>query len=222
MSLEHSVEACVNLHQSLRKGERLRRLAKGIGYAEKIFLEKVWIPIFGHMDHLHPEYEVKDFKDAYRYIDFAYVHHWLRIAIEIDAFGTHHRDMTRDQFADERDRQTDLIIDGWKVVRFSLDRIRDNPRACQRRLQNLVGKYLIEWQRLKDMSLEEREIIRMSRRLGRNLKLKDVREWIKISSPYAKKLLHGLVAKGELLPVSGTQRITAYRLVTKQYDGLMD
>lgn len=222
MSFEHSVEAWVNLHQSLRKGERLRRLTKGLGYSEKLFLEKVWFPIFGHMDHLHPEYEVTDFRDAYRYIDFAYVHHWLRIAIEIDPFGTHLRDMTRDQYSDERDRQNDLIIDGWKVIRFSLDRIRDNPRACQRRIQNLIGKYLVEWQRLKDMSLEEREIIRMARRIKRDMKVQDVKEWLHISSPYAKKLLFALVNKGELQPASGTQRITTYRLVSNQYDCLLD
>ncbi|MEX1030427.1 MAG: DNA-binding response regulator [Paenibacillaceae bacterium] len=222
MSLEHSVEMWINQHLSSRKGERHRRLVKGLGYSENMFLEKVWFPIFGQLDHLHPEYEVTDFKDSYRYIDFAYLHHWLRLAIEIDPFGTHHRDMSRDEFSDERDRQNDLIIDGWKVIRFSLDRIRDNPRACQRRLQNLIGKYLVEWQRLKEMSLEEREIIRMARRVRRDLKVRDVKEWLHVSSPHAKKLLFGLVSKKELHPTSGTQRITAFRLVSNQYDCLLD
>jgi len=222
MSFQHSVEAWVKNHQNIRKGERFRRIAKGLGYAEKLFLEKVWFPMFGHMDHLHPEYEVVDFKDSYRYIDFAYIHHLLRIAIEIDPFGTHLRDMTRDQYSDERDRQNDLIIDGWKVIRFSLDRIRDNPRACQRRIQNLIGKYLVDWQRLKEMSLEEREIIRIARRLQKDLKMQHIKDWLNISDPYARKLLHGLVKKGELAQASGTQRITAYRLMSNQYDYLLD
>jgi hypothetical protein len=222
MSFEHAVETWINQHLRVRKGERHRRLVKGLGYAEKYFLENVWFPLFGQLDHLHPEYEVTDFKDSFRYIDFVYVHQWLRLAIEIDPFGTHHRDMSRDEFSDERDRQNDLIIDGWKVIRFSLDRIRNNPRACQRRIQNLIGKYLIEWQRLKELSIEEREIIRLGHRVGRAIKAQDIKEWLHVSSPSAKKLLSGLVRKGELQPASGTQRITSFRLVSNQFDCLLD
>jgi len=222
VNLEQLVGSWLKQHISLRKGECRRRLLNGLGYAEMLFLEKVWIPVFGHLVDLHPEYEVTDFRDAFRYIDFAFIHHWLRIAIEIDPFGTHLRDMSRDQHSDDRDRQNDLVIDGWKVIRFSLDRIRDNPRACQRRLQNLIGKYLVEWQRLKELSLAEREIIRMATRVRREVKMQDVKTWLNISDPYAKRLLHGLVDKGELFPASGTQRITAYRLVSNNYEYLLD
>lgn len=54
------------------KGEAKRRLLKGHGFSEKMFLEKVWWPAVGHFRQLHPEYEVSDFRDGARYLDFAY------------------------------------------------------------------------------------------------------------------------------------------------------
>lgn len=41
-----------------------------------------WRPSFQTFDHLHPEYEVFDYKDGYRYIDFTYILPYVRLAIE--------------------------------------------------------------------------------------------------------------------------------------------
>lgn len=39
-----------------RKGEARRRLAEGHSHAEKLMLQHIWHPAFGHFNHLHPEY----------------------------------------------------------------------------------------------------------------------------------------------------------------------
>ncbi|MBB3112067.1 hypothetical protein FHS18_004145 [Paenibacillus phyllosphaerae] len=44
--------------------ENRSRLAAGLGYAERLFIERVWLPAFNKLDNLHPEYEIKDFKDG--------------------------------------------------------------------------------------------------------------------------------------------------------------
>lgn len=123
------------------KGERKRRLSNGLGYAEKLFAALIWWHSFGNLHGLHAEYEVRDFKNGVRFLDFAFIMDLLRICIEIDAFGTHHRDVDRWQFADNLTRQNDLVIDGWRVLRFSLDDIKENPRLVQRQLQQAIGKW---------------------------------------------------------------------------------
>src|SRR5690349_20852918 len=79
----------INEHLKSRKGEDYRRLAEGHDYGERLFATKVWLPIVGHFEHLHPEYAVTDFRDQQRYVDFAYIREPYRICIEIDGFGPH-------------------------------------------------------------------------------------------------------------------------------------
>ncbi|WP_199621560.1 hypothetical protein [Paenibacillus alkalitolerans] len=74
-------------HKSKSEGERLRRLEEGHGEPEKLFLENVWWPVVGSLDDLHPEYEVVDFKGGKRYLDFAYIRRYYKIALEILGFG---------------------------------------------------------------------------------------------------------------------------------------
>lgn len=59
-------------HLANREGERYRRLQEGHGHAEQLFLQQVWWPAFGGFTDLHPEYEVKDFRDGTRFLDFAF------------------------------------------------------------------------------------------------------------------------------------------------------
>lgn len=83
-----------------KKGEDRRRLSKEPGYSEKLFLEKVWFPVFHHFDFLFPEYEVEDYIDGKRYLDFAYIRDTLRLAIEIDGYKKPVSQATRVQFSD--------------------------------------------------------------------------------------------------------------------------
>lgn len=73
MRFEEEYEKFVHYHLKQRKGERMRRLKEGHGYAEKLFAERVWWPAFEKFRDLHPEYEVFDFKDGHRYLDYAFI-----------------------------------------------------------------------------------------------------------------------------------------------------
>lgn len=125
----------------LSSGERKRKLLEGPGHSEKLFVSRVWWPAFGNFDFLHPEYEVSDFKDGTRFLDFAYLRQGLRLCIEIDPYGTHWSKISRWQYDDNLDRQNDLILDDWKVLRFSKDMVQDNPRHCQLKIQQALGKW---------------------------------------------------------------------------------
>jgi hypothetical protein len=219
---EQAYERFMQYHLSKRTGERLRRLEKGHQYGEKLLLQNAWYPAFGHFENLHPEYEVRDFRHGVRFLDAAFVHEGFRVSLESDGFGPHLRDISRDAFSDERDRQNDLVIDGWKVIRFSVDRLLHQPRECQRRLQQLMGKCLGEWEMLKGLTLEEKEIVRKALRLSRPIKAEDVQQCLGVSDRSARKWLQILVSKRVLLSHSGTHRIHSYRLMSDQYGLLLD
>jgi len=219
---EQAYEKFMKDHLHRRTGERLRRLKQGHQYGEKLLLEHVWYPAFGHFEKLHPEYEVRDFRSGVRYLDAAYVHDGFRIALEADGYSPHYREISRDMFADERDRQNDLVIDGWRILRFSVDRLKQQPRDCQRRLQQLMGKCLGEWEMQKGLGLEERELVRKAMRLGGMIKIADAQECLGVSDRTAQKWLQVLLKKRILIPHSGRTRIHSYLLVSNQYGMLLD
>jgi hypothetical protein len=171
--LHHALESLLTQHLAIRKGERFRRLKDGHGHAEKLFLQQVWWPAFGHFNDLHPEYEVKDFRDGTRFLDFALLRHSLKLAIEIDGYGSHSSQISRTQFADQWIRQNHLIIDGWKILRFSYDDVKDRPRMCEQILQQFMGRFLGGTsQQSYTMNYIEKEVFRYALTLSRPFYLK--------------------------------------------------
>jgi very-short-patch-repair endonuclease len=55
-------------------------------------------------------------------LDFAYVAH--KVAIECDGFSTHG---SRLAFEDDRRRQNFLVLEGWRVLRFTWRQITSSP-----------------------------------------------------------------------------------------------
>lgn len=213
MKFDDAYKEYMDWHQQKRKGERLRRLQEGHGHAEKLFLENVWWPAFGQFNYLHPEYEVSDFKDGSRYLDFAYIRRSFLVAIEIDGFGPHARNLNRWQFADQLHRQNHLMIDGWKVIRFAYDEVNEKPRNCQQTLQQLFGRWLGDGTSVAEATFMEKEVVRLALRLTRAITPKDVCDCLGIERRYAGRLLQGLVRKGWLQTESGKDRIRSYRLI---------
>jgi len=126
--------------QTYGTNERKKRFNNMDHHAEKMFLEKVWWPSFRNFAGLSAEYEVKDFKDGRRYLDFAFHTAGYKICIEIDGYGPHWKDIDQQKFADHLIRQNHLVLDGWIVLRFSYDDVKDRPRRCQQIIQQLLGK----------------------------------------------------------------------------------
>lgn len=122
-----------------RKGEARRRLEEGHGQAERAFVENVWWPAVGSLAGLEAEFEIRDYKDGVRYLDFAYRLGSMRVCLEVDGFGPHWRDINRRQFADQWVRQNHLVLDGWTVLRFAYDDVMDRPRQCQQMILQLLG-----------------------------------------------------------------------------------
>ncbi|WP_245608658.1 hypothetical protein [Saccharibacillus sacchari] len=100
-------------HLACRNGERRDRLKRGHLYAEKTFCEHVWWPLQENFDHLHPEYEVLDWRSQRYFCDFVWIKSDTKIAIEIKGYGAHVQDMDRRKFCNELNRETFLTAMGF-------------------------------------------------------------------------------------------------------------
>lgn len=201
------------MHIKARRGERQRRISAGRAHAEKLFAETVWFPAAGSFEFLHPEYEVSDFKDGTRYLDFAYVRAGIKVCIEIDGFSSHGRDADRVKFSDDRTRQNHLVIDGWTVLRFSYDDIKEKPRQCQQIILLLLGKLLGNWPGPDaELSYIEKEAVRFAA-LNKGLLIPGkLCVHLRMGRRRTMKLIGDLVDKDWLAPATGTSRIRSYRL----------
>ncbi|MBD8069831.1 DNA-binding response regulator [Bacillus sp. PS06] len=212
MGFEEEYQNFLNVHFQVRTGERLRRLQEGHNQAEMLFLKQVWWPLFFHFKYLHPEYEVDDFKDGKRYLDFAYIRPGIRICIEVDGYGPHLKNISRWQFSDNLERQNQLVIDGWTVVRFSYDQVSEKPRRCQQIVQQVIGQWLGDELDLTSLSIVEKEVIRLVVRKGEAIFPKEVEKYLKLSDKTVRNVLTQLVDKKMLIPASGIKRVRSYRL----------
>jgi very-short-patch-repair endonuclease len=79
-----------------------------------------------------PQHEVVIEGRRYR-IDLCYPH--LRLAIEVDGFGVHG---SRAAFEADRARQNDLVLAGWRVLRFTWRQLRDDPAGVVAQLRAAI------------------------------------------------------------------------------------
>lgn len=211
------------LHNQLkeRQGEARRRLEEGHSMAEWLFLEKVWWPAVGHFHGLIAEYELRDFRDGVRFVDFAYLVGGgaPKVCLEVDGFGPHWRDITRRQFADQWMRQNHLVLDGWKVLRFAYDDLNERPRQCQQIIHQLLGTVSAEaggdgGSADMEMAPLEREILRYMRmRTMPLITPRIVRLEFGVSEDTAYRYLHKLMERGFIAPTApGKTRIHKYIL----------
>jgi hypothetical protein len=207
-------------HRQVRRGERLRRLLEGHGHAEQLFMKQVWIPGIGDLHHLHPEYEIYDYRDGSRFLDFAFIKPPFRLCIEIDGYGPHWRDMDRRQFADHLTRQNHLVVDGWRVLRFAYDDVHDKPRKCQQIIQQLLGRQLgyVSNGSVPPLTIRQKELLRHAASRREPLTLIDAAHLLQTGKATARKELRELVEKRLLAPVGGQQRVHAYRMFAGDFD----
>ncbi len=213
MAFDKDYRAFMERHLLERTGERQRRLEQGHASAEHLFLKNVWWPLYHDFENLHPEYEVDDFRDGKRYLDFAYIRSGLRICIEIDGYGPHLKNVSRWQFSDQLYRQNQLVIDGWIVLRFSYDDVDERPRRCQQMIQQVMGKYLgNHGMDACSLSSVEKEIIRLAVRREGGIGPVEVGKHLQMHRQTARKWLTMLVEKRILIPARGKSRISSYKL----------
>ncbi|MRN52530.1 hypothetical protein [Paenibacillus monticola] len=219
MEFDEAHNLCIEQHSQTRTGERKGRLLRGHNFAEKLFLQKVWWPLFESLEHLHPEYEIYDWNRKSQFLDFAYLpQNGGRFGIECDGYQSHVKDMDREKFSYALNRDTFLTGMGWRMLHFSFDDIQQRPEVCRMLLQLVLAPYLARKSTGVDLlSLSgEKEVLRLAWRLGRAIRPKDVADHFSINFRTARKLLHSLCKKGLLKPVNIGERVRFYEVMVMQ------
>ncbi|MEJ8306433.1 DUF559 domain-containing protein [Saccharibacillus sacchari] len=138
---ENMHEQFLSRHLQERSGERQDRLRRGHREAEKLFCRNVWWPLQKNFDHLHPEYEVTDWRGLNYFCDFVWMTPYAKLAIEIKGFGPHVQDMDRRSYCRELNRETFLTAIGFQVISFAYDDVSQRPELCMTLLRMVLGRY---------------------------------------------------------------------------------
>ena len=120
--------------------------------------------------------------------------------------------ISRWQFSDNLERQNQLVIDRWTVIRFSFNQVKENPRRCQQVVQQVIGRWVGDELDQPSLSFLEKEVLLLVIRKGEDISPTEVEKYLKLSDKTVKKVLSQLVKKKMLTPASGTKRIRSYRL----------
>lgn len=204
-TFERAHTVFIEKHLDARSGERRARLLRGHGFGEKLLLENVWWPVFGHFDHLHPEFEVYDRNRKSYFLDIAYTPPFGLFNVECHGYQSHIKDMDREKFSYSLNRDTFLTAIGWKMLHFSFDDIKDRPEICRSLLKLALGPYLLRKDDRHSLTKTEKDLLLLAWRLGRPIRPIDLCEAWKLNFRTARKLLTGMVLKG-LLCLSRRER----------------
>ncbi|MCM3630326.1 hypothetical protein M3194_23625 [Paenibacillus glycanilyticus] len=212
----------IEKHLELRTGERKGRLTRGHNHAEKLLLQNVWWPLFGSLEHLHPEYEVYDWNRKSQFLDFAFLPPYGQFGIECDGFQSHVKDMDRERFSYSLNRDTFLTGQGWTMIHFSYDDVQQRPEVCRTLLQHVISPRLIRNDLpMSSIHLAEKEVLRFAYRLGRWIRPKDLIDYLKVDFRTARKSLRSLSSKGMLKPIERGAQIRHYQLTEKALENLL-
>ena len=191
------------------------------GHAEKALLRDVLWPALRSFEYLHAEYEVSDFRDGVRFLDYAYLRPPRLVDIEADGHGPHARHADQQKFSDDLMRQNHLILDEWAVIRFAYPDIRDNPRMCQQIILQMLGKFYGGPEQFRlGLPLKQREILRYAAYAPHPIKPSEVSALLGVGLRQARMLLKQLVDEGHLEPAGGTERIRSYRIFAHKRKGV--
>lgn len=219
MEFEEAHDLFMDKHLNERSGERRGRLVRGHNYAEKLFLQNVWWPLFESLDDLHPEYEVYDWNRKSQFLDFAFLpRSGSSLGIECDGFQSHVKDMDRERFNYAVNRDTFLTGMGWKMIHFSVDDLQHRPEVCRMLLQLVLAPHLARKSAGVDILSEEKEVLRLAWRLGRAIRPQDVTTHFSINFRTARRLLQSLSEKGLLKPVITGERVRQYEVKAMRPD----
>ncbi|MFD2334001.1 DUF559 domain-containing protein [Cohnella sp. GCM10020058] len=212
MGFEQAHKAFIAQHLSARSGERRGRLERGHREAEKLFCQNVWWKLHGHFDGLHPEYEVRDWRGLSYFCDFVWIGVAVKLVIEIKGFGPHVRDMDRQKYCNELNRETFLTAMGYHVISFAYDDVAARPELCVTLLRLLLARFHAQSLPIGTDKLIEREIIRMAATLARPLRPVDVLTHLRLGHRTAQRALTALCEAGLFTEIRGPEgnRIVKY------------
>ena len=193
-------EKWLQQHLSKRSGERRSRLERGHRHGEMMFAQHVWWPLKGNFHQLHPEYEVLDWRGRSYFADFVWLVGHVKLIIEIKGYQTHVKDMDRQRFCNELNRETFLSAMGYSLISFAYDDIEQRPELCITLLRMILSHYQPAERPITKAVLAEKEVIRFAIQHIEPIRPVDIQRQLQIDHKTAVLLLHKLCTKGWLTP----------------------
>ncbi|KIL40864.1 hypothetical protein SD70_10530 [Gordoniibacillus kamchatkensis] len=220
MTFAEAHDAFIRHHLESRTGERRGRLERGHLHGEALFLRNVWWPLRGSFEDLHPEYEVLDWRGRSYFADFAWLPGFVKLLFEIKGFATHVRDMDRQKYCNELNRETFLHTMGYNVISFAYDDVEQRPDLCITLLRTVLSRYQPSQTPISRALLAEKEIIRLAIQLAGPIRPKDVACHFEIDHKTAVLMLKKLCTKGWLSPSyrGKGERVVRYELARGMLD----
>lgn len=205
-AVEH--ERWIKRHLDQRQGERKDALKRGHGYGNRMFAEKIWWPLMGHFNGLHPEYEVRDWRGRSSFVDFMWISGSLRFAFEIMDYGSHGKDRTK--YRMDLNRSLFLQSQECRVIAISLDELKENQAFIQAILRNMLVPYLASLANQSDTAIRkfgkvERQLMRLAIRHNRIIRPAEAARELELHKQTVIKHCRELVHKGKFRAVTGTE-----------------
>ncbi|WP_036605537.1 DUF559 domain-containing protein [Paenibacillus assamensis] len=223
MTSEQAHAAFLQHHLQRRSGERKGRLERGHQHGEQLFCCNVWWPLRGNFEQLHPEYEVMDWRGRSYFCDFAFLTSTVKLIIEIKGYGPHVRDMDRQKYCNELNRETFLTAMGYQVISYSYDDVAQRPELCVSLLRMVLSRYHPTSSSTNVTCLIEREIILLAYSLARPLRPIDVKQHLHLNHRTAVRTLQTLCKKGMMSGIAGAsgRHIVRYELQPMAWNQLL-
>jgi hypothetical protein len=203
--------------KSQARGQRLEMLNKNLSGTKRM-LEVIW-PALKSFYGITLEHEIVSSMGVRIYIDAFYEP--LGFALESEGFAVHAEKITRDRFDFEKVRVRTMDAYNYMYVPYSRDELDKNPEFCLRNFYELLGRFSISpGTKMMELSVYEREVLRYAVRLGRPLRLDDVKYCTQSSYASSRSTIQSLVNRGVIRPIgTGTQRFRKYELLpmAKEY-----
>lgn len=190
---------------------RRERLKSGLGHATIEFLRSIWYPTIGNLDHLYPEWELRDLNNKYRYLDLAYMPLGAKGCIEIHGYRSHARDIEAWRFKDLCMKQALLGLDDWLFLPIAYLSIKEEPELCRQLALSFVGKF-VAMPVTAGLCWDEAETLRFARRLLRPFTSGELAVHLQRSDRQARRTLQELMDKNLLLNIGDKQRYRVYKL----------
>lgn len=186
-------------------------LQKGLGHGTTEFLRTIWYPAVGNLNHLYPEWEMRDYSNRYRYLDLAYRPNGAKGCIEIHGYRSHARDIEAWRFKDLCMKQAYLTLDGWLFLPIAYLSILDEPEVCKQIVLSFIGKF-VSTHVNHSLDWIETETLRYARGIMRSFTSNEAASHLQRSDRQTRRILDKLVNMNLLLVIGGKQRYRTYQV----------
>lgn len=196
------VAAFIERERKSAKGQRLEMLNRDLSGTIKL-LTDILLPAFGTLEGFRLEYEIVSATGVKLYADIYYEP--LGLVFECDGYVPHVELMTRDRFSFERMRMRSFALIGYKYVPFSRDEMDKKPEMCRRAVYELLGKYGGGGDKLMQLSVYAREIVRNAAS-GASFSPQEAQVWLHLKRDKTREVLRNMLAEDLLVLVAGSER----------------